>query len=55
MKRRIREIIRKSKDVIKPFDFVVVVKPNSNDLDFETINLEILKLLSKAKITEETK
>ncbi|MGI6787381.1 MAG: ribonuclease P protein component [Acholeplasmataceae bacterium] len=53
MKRRIREIIRESKDEIKAFDFVIAVKPNSNELDFETIKLEILKLLKKAKIMED--
>jgi len=55
MKRRIREIIRKSKDVIKPFDFVVVVKPDSSELNFETVKKEMLKLLTRAKIMEETK
>jgi ribonuclease P protein component len=55
MKRRIREIIRKSKDLIKPFDFVVVAKPDSNELNFETIKKEMLKLLTRAKIMEEAK
>ncbi|MGI6782395.1 MAG: ribonuclease P protein component [Acholeplasmataceae bacterium] len=55
MKRRIREIIRSIKDQIKSYDFIIVVKPNSEELNFETINQELFKLLIKAKILEEVK
>lgn len=55
MKRRIREVVQATSSIIKTIDFVVVVKPTSNVLNFHEINEEILKLLKQAKIVEETK
>lgn len=50
MKRRVREIIRKNKDRILPYDFLIVCKPTSSTMNFEEINSNILYLLKKHKL-----
>ena len=47
MKRRIREIIKNNMDLIKNLDYVFVIKPASNELDFSEIEKNIIYLLKK--------
>lgn len=47
MKRRIREIIRNNIDIVKEYDYLIVVKKDSNLLNFEEIEKNIKLLLRK--------
>lgn len=52
-KRRLRYIVSKYKDLIKPTgSFVIVVRPQSSKLSYQEIDNNITKLLYKAKILE---
>ena len=53
MKRQIRSIIRENKENIPIIDFVVVIRPNSNNLKFKEISENILLLISKIKEKED--
>lgn len=55
MKRRIREIIKKHLDLLKNLDYVFVVKPTSNILDFNQIEQNIVYLLNNDRKKEENK
>lgn len=50
VKRRLREIIRFKKDEIKNYDFVIVVRSESKNLEFQEMKEKINKLLSKSQI-----
>ncbi len=53
MKRQIRSIIRLNQTLINDkYEFILVIKPKANQLDYQTIEIEILKLLKKLKIME---
>ncbi len=47
MKRRVREIIRNNINLLKKMDYVFVIKPASNELDFQEIENNIIYLLKK--------
>lgn len=47
MKRQIRSILRNNKDLIMNFDYIVVIKPASRELEFEDISNNICNLLRK--------
>ncbi len=47
MKKRIREVIKDSLDIIKHLDYIIVIKKDSNQLTYQEINSSIKKLLRK--------
>jgi ribonuclease P protein component len=52
-KRRMRMIVLEfSKAIEKRCDFVIVIKPKSNMLNFQEMRLNILELMKKSKIME---
>lgn len=51
VKRRIREIVAAA-EFQERFDFLIVVKPAANRLDFQEIKNDLSKLFARAKITE---
>ena len=53
VKRRVREIVS-AEDFQARFDFLVIVKPAANRLDFQEIKTALNKLFAKAKIIEVT-
>lgn len=51
IKRRLREIIRKSLDNIKPgFDIIIGVTPEIIDKDYQDVNKKLVQLLDKARL-----
>ena len=53
IKRQIRSIIRLNQETIKKeIDFVIVIKPQANQLNYDEINKYILSLLRNLKIME---
>lgn len=53
IKRQIRSIIRLNQDLINnDSEFVIVIKPQASELNYEEINKYILYLLKKLQITE---
>lgn len=51
-KRRIRHIIRDLSKTIGNYDFVIVVRKEANELNFQQIKELITKLIQKSKIIE---
>lgn len=47
MKRRIREIVRHNLNLLNNMDYVIVIKPLSNTLEFDEIKKQIIYLLKK--------
>jgi ribonuclease P protein component len=52
IKRRLRMIITHVKDEIQKVDFVIVVKRDAKQLNYQNLNEELIKLLNKSKIME---
>ena len=50
MKRRIREIIKNNSNLINNLDYVFVIKPASNILEYKQIEENIIYLLKKEEI-----
>lgn len=52
-KRRIRMIVQElSQLFLKNIDFVIVIKPTSNKLDFQSMRLDLIELFTKSHIME---
>lgn len=54
IKRRIREIIRLSKDYISDYDFFIIVRSNIKNLDFNQTKINLLDLMKKKIMQEVT-
>ncbi len=50
IKRQIRSIIYAVKDNLNIFDFIIIIKPDANKLDYQSIKKIIIKLLVKSKL-----
>ena len=50
IKRQIRSIIYSVKDQLAIFDFIIIIKPDANQLNFGDIKKIILKLLTISKL-----
>lgn len=56
IKRQLRSIVRENKDKInRNIEFVIVIKPQANQLQYNEINESITDLLKKINIMETTK
>jgi ribonuclease P protein component len=52
IKRRLRMIITQVKNKIHKVDFVIVVKRDAKQLNYQSLNDELINLLNKSKIME---
>jgi len=53
IKRQVRSIIRDNQNLIDPKnEFVIVIKPQANQLQYQDINSQLVELLIKTKIME---
>ena len=50
IKRRLRYIVNLNKNIIRSFDFVIVIKKDANKLDYKNIKKDIEYFFKKAKL-----